>query len=442
MPRLIALAALGLIAAAPAPKIDCAQESARAWAEGGALFREQSHAAGRKRIETYAALGCASPEELSSLAEMYAADDLDEEAEAWFKRSVRALDGGLDVDAVRYFLGRHLWKRGKKAEALAELDRAAREPGIERLTGFGDEFGPLPPEAEEQVMTWSLALDQRDAGVAATTYRRIAAISAVQEGLITIRQKKPEIALEAFARAETRLSVSQLGLKVQVTVLRDQIAAHGMTGNLMHAVATAEQLFALCAPDAGGRSPCPYWGVAPPPFQSHFDQAATDDDRLVELHVKLVAKTMDRALRSVSWDRAGQRRASARDDDFVGFVAHGKHYAGAVGAEEDRVETERMTMYERARVEKAVKKLVKAGRYELYVKVLIAGSLFTSQLGIPRRYDLEAESKAFGTTLEAAQAGIEKAGDDSPTLIAFEVARRSVRLINSLAPADAGVVKP
>lgn len=337
----------------------------------------------------------------------------------------------------------------------ADLARAGRTAEARELLRSGEAKQRIRDEwltiSEEQMVWLRLdpalpkdllaAADAFEAGdETGAIYRRAAAVTALQRTFLNSVFGPDSAVLDSLGVALAAMPLDAFDVRTQMTALRAEAIAYGALHEPQHAIAALEQLFDLCYPDEL-RHPCPASGYAPVMLQSLFafdadagPQARVDYDNFhVAAHVALSAFS------SVSWDRNGRRRATATEDDFLGFrTIEGKKYGGAVDAEEDR-ETILETMVINHDRRDIYDKVIETGtrRPQLLTKIYLAELAFPMQLGSLPRDPVAAPRQQFlGRPIEDIEAIVDRAhaigAVDPITWDALDVGRREWTLVRRI----------
>jgi hypothetical protein len=284
----------------------------------------------------------------------------------------------------------------------------------------------------ELMVAYAEAIEASGLETRAQPYRKVAAAGTLKAGLWAVRAANNAKALDYFAEAETILPLERFDTAVQMTVLRDTVAAYGRTARFEHAAAAAQQLFDLCHPQQPSGWTCPDSGVASDPFNgSTFVGGRIGGLRkLLDIHLKLLSKLTERAFISISWDPISlARRPEATRAEFLGGLVgaqsqnpnsdkgrydpvksclhdSGEPYAYATGSEEDRVEFERcwLAVKMTGTFQRRFHGDLKPAETRLLLKGLLCEIEFYSKFGVPEEIEGVQRNSVAGVPLDRIEA--------------------------------------
>jgi tetratricopeptide (TPR) repeat protein len=396
------------------------------------------------KFADFANKGCATPGELALIGTLYSKAGDEVLAEKWIRKAIEASKSVPNETStnLRFYLGASLWRQKRFTEAMPELVEAAHHPAFNEWLTFENprDWQPFNTTMAEDFMGYADALENAQKVNEALRYRTAASVGVLKAAFLFVRNRDDENGVKYFSLAEQIRPLATHDVKTQVTILRDvsMALAFAKTGSFLHGMVAVEQLFELCKPNPAGDFTCPLDGVASPPFLSHFDPDSTSvNDRILELHLKIVAKILERTFISVSWDpETSTRRPRARADEFLGFVVDGRPYGAIVSPEEDRVETERTWMNKKAEgtTRRRVTQQIRNKRFNLSVKLLLTELMFYSKLGLPKYPEVVISGNFMGMPLAQLEKAITHSREVNPnnvpeeTWVAFQVALRAVKI--------------
>lgn len=277
--------------------------------------------------------------------------------------------------------------------AMETLPRDLTSPKdvFERVLKIGpaDSWGPDRVEAAAVVyVDYAGALASADKADVAERFRELAGMALVMTGMSYARERRFQDALRVFALADEAATLEALRLSFHLGALRDMIVSYTRTRKYMEALTIAERLFELCHSEREQPDKCPVFAVKTPMFAEGADRvegAGLPKSLVVHFaHLNLILRD---ARANVSFDLDSGRPRYSDGHDFVGpMSASGTPDASAPAYASTSPEEDRVIMGEFVKGDSAHKLLareLKAGRYELPVKALLADLTYFSAMGLP-----------------------------------------------------------